>query len=180
MAITASDLEYRFSAPEASGGNQQAQDTPANSLGLWLATTPWLGGALHDLFGLVSGDDNANMSIEYRCLFFINKHATLTLTSPVAWFTSQVSGGAVAAMGVDPTAASALNTTTPQALEIANRTIAPAGVAFSAPTSKGAGIALGNIGPRQCKAVWIRRSAFATVALDADGFGIRVEGDSLA
>lgn len=180
MAIAASDLEYRYSAPAASGGNEQSQTDPAASIGKWLSKSVWAGGSLHDLFGVISGDDNANLVSEYRCLFFVNKHASLTLTDAVAWFTSEVSGGAQHALGVDPTAASPVNGDTQQALSVADENSAPMGVAFSTPTSKGTGVALGNIGPGQCKAFWLRRTAQNSAALDSDGFSIRVEGDTAA
>lgn len=178
MSITASDLEFRYSAPAASAGGQLAQADPSASLGGCVASTPWLGGAKHDLFARVTGDDNANMIVEYRCLFIVNKHATLTWTAPVLWFPTSVTGGAAHALGVDPTPASALGADAPQALTVSAGRTAPTGVTFATPTSKGAGVAVGNLPPGTCRAFWVRRSAFNTAAAANDGCNVRAEGDT--
>jgi hypothetical protein len=39
---------------------------------------------------------------------------------------------------------------------------------------------LGDIPAGQCKAIWVRRTAANSAALDVDGAVIRVEGDSAA
>jgi len=180
VAISSSDLEYRYSNPAASAGCQLDQDSPSASLGRYVSNSVWSGGSANDLFADISGDENADNVANYVCLFVVNKHATLTLTTTKLWLTAQVAGGASIAIGVDVTGPSALATTTQQAATISDNVSPPIGVSFSAPTSKGAGVLLGDIGPGQCRAFWIRRTAAASSALDDDGFDIRFEGESAA
>ncbi len=180
MSIQATDLEFRFSAPDASAGDQFDQDTPGLSLGRYVSTTVWAGGVLHDLFAAVSGADNLAGKIEYRCLFIVNKHATLTWTGPVIWFSTDTqAGSAEIAMGLDPTGASALTSTAEQARAVANATSAPAGVGFSKPLSQGAGLVLGDIPPGYCKAFWLRRTAQNSLALAGESCTISASGNTL-
>jgi hypothetical protein len=118
--------------------------------------------------------------VDYRCFFVHNAHATLTWYSPVVWISSETAGGASAAIGVDATATSAIGASSAQAVTIANELTAPSGVTFTAPASKAAGLAVGDLGPGQCRAIWVRRTAANTAALDVDGVVIRVEGDTAA
>jgi hypothetical protein len=170
MAIAASDLEFRYSNPDASAGNQLAQASPAASLGGYISQTVWAGEGLHDLFAALSGADNRDLKVEYRCLFFLNKHEEDTLEAVKVWLTAQTAGGADVAIGLDPTAASPVNYDDLQALT--------EGVTFSAPTTSGAGLALGDLPPGHCRAVWVRRTAAASEALDEDAFSVKAEGDS--
>jgi hypothetical protein len=180
VSILSIDLEFRYSVPEASAGNQLAQGYPADSLGGWLSTTvKAAAGLLNDLFEDIDGDDNASYVTEYRCLFFLNKNGTFTLTSAVVWLSGVTAGGANIAIGVDPTAASALNSNTVQALAVLNVNTEPPGVDFSAPTTSGAGLSLGDIPPGSCKAIWIRRAAANTAALSNDSLGLSCQGNSL-
>ncbi len=178
MAIDTTDILYKLATTAGSAGNSQAQGSPNNSLGKYISTTQLVDATVDNLFDKLTGDENVAGDVEYRCLFIHNSHATLTLESAVAWLSAEVSGGAVAAIGVDTTAASAVGASPAQALQIANESTAPAGVTFSAPTSKGAGIALGDLGPGQVRAVWVRRTAGNTSPVDNDGVSIRVEGDT--
>jgi hypothetical protein len=181
MSITSADLEFRFSNPQASAGNQLAQADPAASLGGYLATTVWAGGVLHDLFAAVSGQANLDLTVDYRCLFIVNKHPSLTWTAAKVWFVTQQSGGCSLALGVDPTSAKALDTAAPavQAVKTVDPYTAPAGVTFSTPTSSGSGLSLGNIPPGCARAFWLRRTAFNTPALAGDNTTIRVEGNTV-
>lgn len=181
MPITATDIQQRFSVKTGSAGDSQA-GTPAGSLGKYVSTTQITDNALHNLFDVVTGDENAASEAEYRCIFLLNNHGTLTWENVVAWLSAETAGGAVIAIAADDLAASAKGSASAQADEIADENTAPgAGVgAFSSPTTKGAGIALGSIGPGQVKAVWVRRTAQNSAALDNDGVTLRFEGDTAA
>ncbi|HEX7860824.1 MAG TPA: hypothetical protein VF773_10885 [Verrucomicrobiae bacterium] len=179
MPIVAGDLLWKFSVKTGAAGNSTG-GTAAGSLGKYISTTQWAGGVLHDLFDVISGDENAASDVEYRCVFIHNNHATLTWQNAVVWLSAQTAGGAAIAIGVDPAAASAIGSAAAQAAEVATEGDAPAGVAFSAPTTKGAGLSLGDIGPGQCRAIWIRRTAANTAAQNADGATLQVEGDTAA
>jgi hypothetical protein len=180
MAIVTGELLVKLSV-SAAAGNTTAQGDPNASLGDQISTTAITDNSLHNLFDVVTGDENAASDVEYRCLFVHNSNASLAWQAPIMWLSAEVSGGAVAAVGWDTTAVSAVGSASAQALTVANESTAPAGVSFSAPTAKGSGIALGvDIPAGSVKAFWVRRTAANTVALDNDGVTIRIEGDTAA
>lgn len=181
MAILTTDILFKHSVKTGSAGNSTAQADPNQSLGKYISTTPWAGGTLHDLFDVVSGDENAASDVEYRCVFIHNAHASLTLYNAVVWVSAETAGGCSVAIAVDSTAASAIGGASAQALEVANESTAPnPALTFSTPTTKGAGLSLGNLAAGQCRAIWIRRTAANSSALANDGATIRVEGDTEA
>jgi hypothetical protein len=181
MAITATDILFKLSLKTGTAGNQSAQPDPNQSLGKYISTSQLSGTPLNNLFSNFTGDQNAASVAKYRCLFVHNAHATLTWENVVAWLSAEVAGGAVCAIAIDNVAASALASASAQADQIANETTAPSAVgAFSAPTTKAGGLSLGNIGPGQVRAVWVRFTAANTVAVDADGATLRCEGDTAA
>ncbi len=179
MPIAATDLLYKLSTTAGAAGNSLAS-TIAGALGKYVSTTPVSATAQNNLHENVTGDENAASAVFYKCIFIHNNHATLTLTSAVLWLSAETAGGGALALGVDPTAASALAASAAQAVTVANRTTAPAGVAFSAPTTKAAGLALGNIGPGQVRAFWVRLTTANTAAATGDGGTWRCEGDTAA
>lgn len=179
MAILSTDLLWKLSVKTGSAGNSTA-GTPAGSLGKYISTTEITDATLSNVFDTISGDENAASDVEYRCIFVHNAHASLTLTSAVVWLHSETAGGATAAIAVDSTAASAIGSASAQALEVADESTAPTVPSFTAPTSKGTGLALGDIQAGYCRAVWVRRTAANTAALDLDGVVLRVEGDTAA
>jgi hypothetical protein len=180
MPIAASDIKWKLSTTAGSAGNSNPQANPNDSLGKYISTTEIVDATLNNLFDDISGDENVNMTVDYRCIFIHNSHASLTYISPVVWISSEVSGGANAAIGVDPAVASDIGSSSAQAAEIADENSAPAGVTFSSPTTKGTGLALGNLAPGQCRAVWIRRTATNSAPINNDGVTLRVEGDTMA
>lgn len=175
-AITGAEVLWKFSVAAAAGNTTAG--TAATSLGDQISTTPWAGGVANDLFDDVSGAENAASTVDYRCIFIHNSNGANVLENAVAYLSAEVGGGAAIAIGVDPTAASVIASGSTQAVTVANETTAPAGVAFSSPTTVGAGLSLGNIPAGQCKALWIRRTAANTAALSNDGVTIAVTGDT--
>jgi hypothetical protein len=167
MAITASDIEFRLS-----GGSGNSD--PNASLGGAISSTAVSGTALNNLFDNVSGDENAASDVEYRCFYVRNSHGSLTWESVVVWISAETAGGAAIAIGLGTSAVNGTEQT------VANEGTAPTSVTFSAPTTKGAGLSIGNIPAGQHKAVWVRRTAANTAALDNDGATIRAEGDTAA
>jgi hypothetical protein len=177
MPIVATDLLLKFSVVAAAGNTTAG--TPAGSLGDQISTTQLTDATLNNLFDDVTGDENAANDVEYRGIFVHNAHATLTWIAPVVWISAEVAGGAVAALSVDTTAASAIGSASAQMKQIVDENTAPAAQSFSAPTTKATGLALGDILPGQCKGIWVRRSAANTTAVANDGVTIRLEGDTL-
>jgi hypothetical protein len=180
MAITATDILFKLSILTGTAGNQNAQADPNASLGKYISTTQITDATDNNLFDDISGDENAASDVEYRCFFVHNNHATLTWTTVVAWLSAEVSGGASVAISIDTTAASAIGSATAQAKQVADESTAPATQTFSSPTTKAAGLAIGDLAPGQCRAIWVRRTAANTAALNADGVTIRCEGDTAA
>lgn len=179
MAITASEILFKLSVA-AAAGDTTAQADPNASLGDQISTTQITDATLHNLFDKITGDENAASDVEYRCFFVHNNHASLTWESVVVWLSSETAGGATVAIGLDPAGVTAKGSGSAQAATIANESTAPAGVTFSAPTSKGAGLSIGNIAAGSVAAIWVRRTAANTAALDTDGVVIRCEGDTAA
>ncbi len=176
-AIVAGDIKTRYSVKTGSAGNSTA-GTPSGSLGKYMSSTDWTGGSANDLFDDISGAENAASTVDYRCIFVYNTNAANAYQNAVAWLSAETAGGASIAIGVDTTAASANNSASAQAVEIANETTAPAGISFSSPTTLGTGISLGSIPATQCRAIWIRRTAANTAALSNDGVTISFSGDT--
>lgn len=180
MAITSSDILFKLSVTTGSAGNSTAQGNPNASIGKYISTTQITDATLNNLFDDISGDENAASTVDYRCFFVHNAHASIAWTSVYVWISAEVAGGASVAIGVDPAGATAIGSASAQAAIPADETTAPSGVSFSAPTSKGSGISIGTIAAGECVAIWVRRTAANTVAVNNDGATIRVEGDTTA
>jgi hypothetical protein len=178
MPITRSELHHLYSVKTGSAGNTTA-GTMAGSLGKYVSTTH-IADTPTILFPNVSGDDQAAGRIWYKCTFFKNTDLAITWETVRLYLPSQMDGGAAVAIGVDPTAASDHGSPSAQALEIANDSTAPAGVTFSAPTTRATGLDLGNIGPNQVKAVWWRQTALPTAFGDNDTWAWQIDGESRA
>ena len=181
MPITSSDIKIRLSIKTGSAGNSLAQSDVNASLGKYISTTNVTDNTANNLFDDISGDENAASTVDYRCIFVYNSHSTLTYLTPKVWLSSEVAGGASIAIAIDDIAASDLTSGSAQAAEIATETTTPTGVgAFSSPTSKGTGLSLGSLAPGKVRAIWVRRTAANSAALNSDGVTIAIEGDTTA
>ena len=180
MAISSGDLLFKLSVTTGSSGNSTAQGSVDASLGKYISTTQLSGTALNNLFTDVSGASNAASVVDYRCLFIHNNHATLTLQNAVAYVSAEVAGGCSAAIAIEPTAATAIGYTGNQSQSIASTTTSPTGCSFSTPTVYASGLSLGNIGAGSGRAIWFRRTANNTIAVNLDGLTLTVAGDSAA
>ena len=179
MSIVADDILFKYSTKIGSAGNQNAQTNQNASLGKYISTTEWPGGTVHDLFAAITGADNANSTPTYRCIFIHNNHGSLTYQGVVVWVSAQVSGGADVAIGLDITAPSGISSASAQAVSITNEKVAPSAVTFTTPTTEGAGLAIGDLLPGECKAIWIKRTPANTVAVSNDGATFSFSGDSV-
>lgn len=179
MAIAAADIEFHLTINTANN-NSTAQGNVNDSIGGYMATTQLTDATIDNLFDDVSGDDNVGSVVDYRCEVIYNHHATLAWLTPKVWINSETAGGASVAIGLDPAGIKANNSAVAIAARPANETTAPAGVTFTAPTTKGAGLAVADVAAGSIFAYWIRRTAANTAALDTDGAVIKAEGDSAA
>lgn len=180
MAITATDILFKLSIKTGTAGNQSAQGDVNASLGKYISTTEVVDATLGNLFDDVSGDENAASDVEYRCIFVHNAHGTLTWQGVVVWLSAETGGGADIAIAVDGIAASPIGQAGAQADEVANENTAPSGESFSSPTTKATGLSIGDLAAGECRAIWVRRTAADSAALDNDDVTIRAEGDSAA
>lgn len=177
-AIVAGDILFKYSVKTGAAGNSTASSAAA-SLGKYLSTSAWAGGSANDLFDNISGAENAASTVDYRCIFIHNSNAANTYENAVVYISAETAGGANITIATDNIAGSPIGQAGAQAAEIANETTAPTGVsAFSAPTTAGTGLSLGNIAVANCKAFWVKRTATNSAALSNDGVTIAVAGDT--
>lgn len=177
MAVAASDIVTRLSVVAAAGDTTAS--APATSLGDQVSTTVWADGGT--LFDTISGDENAASTVDYRCIFLLNNHASQTALGVKVYLSAEVAGGASVALAIDNIAASAKGSGSAQAATIATETTAPTGVgAFSSPTTAATGLVVGDLTAGQVRAVWIRRTAANSAAIDADGFTLGFAFDTAA
>jgi len=166
MPIVTGDIKFRLS-----GGAGNAD--PNASLGGIISTTEVSATALNNIFDDVAGDESSPGDIEYRGIYVLNTHGTLTLQGAKLWLESEVASGAVIAIAL---AGEGVNATMET---IVNESTAPAGESFTAPTTKATGLSMGNIAAGQRYGFWLRRTVPAsTPAQAADGVTPRVEGDT--
>lgn len=182
MAIVANDIKIKLSTKSGSAGNSLSQADVNASLGKYISTTELVTATGNNLFDNVSGAENAASTVDYRCIFIHNSHATLSLENAAIYVSSQVSGGAVLAIAIDNVVASAVGGSSAQAFVATNELTDPSASTggFSAPTTSGAALSLGTIAAGFCRAVWVRRTAANTGAVDADGGTLVVFGDTAA
>lgn len=115
------------------------------------------------LFDGVSSADAAAGDVEYRCVYLHNGNASSAMLGAVVWISANTPlAGSDLAIGVGTAAVNGTEQT------IANENTAPAGVSFSAPSSQGAGLALGDIPAGQHKAIWLRRTITAGAGASAN------------
>ena len=182
MPIISGDIKIKLSTKSGSAGNSLAQANVNASIGKYISTTELVTDTLNNLFDNVTGAENAASSPEYRCVFVHNSHGSLSLENAAIYISAQVSGGTDVAIAIDNVAASAIGSSSAQAFAATDSSTSPGGSAgsFSSPSSSGAALSLGNIPAGFCKAVWIRRTAANTGALDSDGSTFIVFGDTAA
>lgn len=174
MSIVASDIKKRFSVAAAAGNTTAG--TAATSLGDQISTTDITDATIGNLFDDLSGAEAAAGDTEYRCIFILNNHATLTLQAATIAVQSQTGSAPVHTLALDDIATSAKGASSAQAATVADESSAPTGVgAF------GAGpLTIGDLAPAECKAVWVKRVAAAGVgAFNPATLVLRVTGDTL-
>jgi hypothetical protein len=181
MAITGTDIELRGSVLTGSAGDSTAQTTQSQWLGKNVSTTV-VGTGANAVYDDVNGAENTALESEYRCVFVLNKHATLAWLNPVVYLSAEVAGGTNISIATDNIAASAKGSASAQAAQVANEDTAPTGVsAFSSPTTAATGLSLGASLPAGfVKAVWIKRTTTNSAAVDADGVTLGFSGDTAA
>lgn len=154
MAVTSNDLRFAYTVNTGPGGST-AQPAPSDSFGGFASQTPWPNNVGESLFSAVPSTA-APGTVEYRCVFLYNVSNSDTWYGVKVFSTAQPSSGFVS-LGVDPAGVVSRTSATAQAARPASSSTAPSGVSFSTPTTYDTGISVGNIGPNQGRAVWVRR-----------------------
>lgn len=145
---------------------------------LYQSGSSGLGGAISGVLSpgfdaVLPAESNAG-SVEYRCLYVRNGHASLTLTAAKMWLSANTpSASTTIAIGLGTSAVGATEQS------IANETTAPVGVTFVAAASEAAALTLGDLPAGQARAVWERRIVTAgAAALNQDTYERTVAGES--
>lgn len=164
MAVLSSDIKFYLS-----GGG--ANTDPAASLGGAISTTEVNPATLFDT---VDSAEAASGDVEYRCIYIKNTNGTDTLLAAAAWISSNTpSADTVLDIGLGTSAIDGTEQT------VANESTAPAGVTFSAPSTKATGLSIGDMTAGQHKSLWIRRTVSAAAsAYNNDGATINAGGDT--
>lgn len=172
--IVASDIVKRYSVVAATGDSSAG--TAAASFGDQVSTTAITDATIGNVFDDVNGAEAAAGSVDYRCIFILNNHATLTYVGATVAVQSESAGGATIDIATDNIAVSAKGSASAQAATIANEGVAPTGV-----SAFGDGpLAIGDMAPGEVKGIWIRRTTPASATgMNPDNFVLAVTGDSL-
>lgn len=109
-----------------------------------------------NMFPHVSSQQALIGRIDYRCVYINNTNAVDTAPDVRVWRQADTSADDYIEIGLDPVGLGD-GVSTGVAPVIANSTTAPSGVTFSAPTSYGTGIVIGNMLPLKKIPLWIRR-----------------------
>lgn len=172
MPIVASDIQYRLSGGTSNTDPNAALGGAISTAGGGLITTD----TLNNVWDNVSGAESSSGDTEYRAIFIKNNHGSLTLTGAKVWISSNTTSAddtieiALAGEGINNTIET-----------IANESTAPAGETFSAPTSFGTGLSLGNLAAGQAHGVWIKRIvSAAAAAANANPYTLSVQGETAA
>ena len=187
MPIVAGDIKFKLSTRGGSAGNQAA-GFPSLSLGKYISTSEITSAELNNLFDDISGEENAALDVQYRCIFIHNAHGSLDLGNVRLWISAEASGGAdiaiaITEIGGPPSWTSPINQAAAQAEEIANGSTAPVGLSFFYPDSQVTGQEIADpstLESGHCVAFWIRRTAADTAAMTNDSFTLMIEGDTAA
>lgn len=170
MPVSAGNLKWYLS-----GGAGNAN--PNASIGGARSATA-VGAGLDNLFADVGSAEAAAGSVKYRCIYFRNEDANASgLLAPLrAWISQQTT-----ASGDDISVGLAAAGKNGAETAVANEDTAPAGVAFTTPTSFASGLDLPGSPYVQNDfvGVWIRRTVNAGAASDPnDQCTISVQGDT--
>ncbi len=172
MPIVSGDIEYRLSGGASNTDPDAALGGAMSTVGGGLITSA----VLNNLWDDVSGAEASAGDIEYRCIYILNSHGSLSLQDPSIWIQTITPSTfsevdlALAGEGLGGTAE-----------VIANESTAPVGETFTHPITKGGGLLPGTMTFGNFHALWIRRTITAAApAFSNDGPTLRIEGETAA
>lgn len=169
MAITSAELEYVYSGGAGNTDKEASLGGVISTLGVIPTNV-----SNNDMNDITSSEATAGVII-YRGYYFRNTNVSLIWLLPVFWIDSETTSTTTQiALAVALEAAGVAMNTIPDE----NTAPSPA-VAFSRPTNKGAGIALGDIGPASFRGIWVEYTVTALTQTELDAYTIKGEGDTL-
>lgn len=180
MPVTSSDIQRRLTTKSGAAGDTLTS-TPGGSLGKYVSTTLLVNNSLHNLFDLVTGEENQASEDEFRCLAILNNHGSSAMQNVRAFLVSQGAGGVNFEIGADTNSSTPKGQAAAQFVEVATEDDAPAGVSFSAPTTYATGVTLGGgtINAGSVAGLWIRRIAQNSASISGDTVKLRIQWDSV-
>lgn len=167
MAIVASDILFLLS------GGTSNTDTDA-SLGGVISTTEIVDNTVNNLFALATATESDAGSTKYRGFFVKNSHATLTLTSPKIYISSNTPSATTAVtVGLAAETGSPMDT-------IADEDTAPTAISFVTAVDFANGLSLGDLAPGEVKGVWVKWVIDAATVATNDEITFTVKGETSA
>ena len=171
MPIATSDLIIRLS------GGSSNTDPNASIGGVMSTTTAVTDNTTHNLFDQVDGTESNAGDTEYRMVYLLNNHGSLTAQNTRVYISSNTPSAdttidvALAAAGLNATETA-----------IANENTAPASVTFNnTAVSYATGLAVGNVPFGQRYGIWIKRVVSAgAAAVNDDAVTIKYDCDTAA
>jgi hypothetical protein len=172
MAIVAADIKFILSGGASNTDPNAALGGAISTQAGAIITTD----TLNNVWDNVNGAESSSGDTEYRAIFVKNTHGTLTYTGAKIWISSNTTSAddtieiALADEGINNTIET-----------VGNESTAPTGPSFSAPTSFGTGLTLGNLAAGQAHGVWIKRIVSASAqAANANPYTLSVQGETAA
>ena len=151
MPLVANDFVVRLSG---GASNSVGNDSLGGAKSSNAAST-----TVDQLFDGVGSAEASAGDTEYRCVYLHNANGSSSMLTAVVWIGANTPNTSTTLdIGVGTAAVNGTEQT------VANESTAPTSVSFSAPSSQGAGLALGDIPAGQHKAIWLRRTVTAGAA----------------
>jgi hypothetical protein len=158
MPVVAGDIGWRWTEP-AGPGDTNTQPDPDDSIGGYAATDGPTTGVDNDCFDDITLAENQAATVDYRSHFIPNEHATDTWYAVKVYIGGEAPGGADHAIALDGTGIVDTDSASAQAERLTDENTAPSGETFSAPTTKEAGLNVGDVPAGQGFTVIVRRTA---------------------
>ncbi|CAM0100305.1 hypothetical protein VPHK567_0428 [Vibrio phage K567] len=180
MPIVTGDLKFKKSLHSVAAGvdNGNTHDLEVNSLGLGVSADELASGELNDLFDAVSSSEASDGRVEYRCIYVVNEHATLTLYDAKLFMAENTaSSESIVEIGLDPVAVNGEDSAIALVDEVDTNTDLSA-VTWGDHPSFAGGLAIGNLAAGEQRAVWVRRTILAGAGVANESATVALRGDT--
>lgn len=155
MPVAEADIKYYLS------GGASNSDGHASLGGVKSSNEASL--TLEELFDRIQPSEASAGDTEYRCLYIQNDHGTDTANAVTPFISSNTpSADTTIDIGLGTSAIDGTEQT------VADEDTGPVGVTFGSPGTRPAGTSLGNLGPGQSMALWLRRTVTGSASTFVD------------